>query len=69
MISVLCHAKLNVRSITTSNLRFGHQEPRSNLPIQQWHQPLLLLLLGAIFREDLHIAGIWGGAVCRLAGS
>ncbi len=69
IISVLRHAELNIRSITTSNLRFRHQEPRSNLPVQQRHQPLLLLLLGAIFREDLHIAGIWRGAIRRLAGS
>lgn len=63
VVTVLLHVELDVCSITTGDLGFCHQERGSNLAVQESTEPLLLLLLGTVFRNDLHVASIGGSTV------
>ena len=41
-----------------SALRLGHRVRREDLLVEQGHEPPLLLLLGAVGREHLHVPGV-----------
>ena len=68
VITIPPHIELDVCSITAGNLGLCHQESGSDFAVQQWAQPLLLLLLGAVLCEHLHVAGVWGGTVGGFTG-
>jgi hypothetical protein len=49
--------------IGAGRLRLGHGEAAPDLALEQRPQPLLLLLLGAVLGEDLHVARVGRRAV------
>lgn len=68
LASLTTDIQLDIRSITTTNIRLRHEERTADLPIQQRCQVLGLLLLVAIFGQHLHIPRIRSRVVGRLRG-
>jgi hypothetical protein len=66
VVALLGDSQLDVGSIRRSDIRFSHEECTSNLSIQQWLQPFVLLSLCAVLGQNLHVSSIWGSAVRRL---
>ena len=62
------HGHFDVRRIGAGHGRLGHREGRSDLSGKQRFEVLLLVLIGAEDREDLHIAGIRSIAVDCFGG-
>src|SRR5262245_39282622 len=58
--------RLDVGRIGRRDLRLGHDERRADLALEQRLEPLLLLCLGAVALDRLHVAGIRRRAVERL---
>lgn len=67
VIAITLDGHLDVGSITRGDLRFCHQERRSNLAVQQRVKPLPLLCLGTVLSKHLHVARIWSSAVGSLS--
>lgn len=59
-------AELDVGRVTRRSIWLRHDIARPDLPLQQWLQPPLLLSLGTIFRQQLHISRVWSGVVGSL---
>jgi len=53
----------HVRGIRRCNCWLCHTKHRSNLTIQQWFQPLLLLLGRSVQMKCLHVSSVWRVAV------
>lgn len=68
VVAIALHVHLNVGCIGGSNVWLSHEESRADLALHQWDQPFLLLCLVTVLGENLHVAGIWGGAVDSLRG-
>ena len=66
LLAVPSHRQLYIRRIARRHVRFRHEKRRPNLTAKQRIQPYPLLFSGAVLRQDLHVARIWRGAVCRL---
>ena len=49
--------------IGARGLRLGHREAAADLAVEERLEPALLLLLGAVLGEDLHVARVGRGAV------
>lgn len=65
-IALPTNIQLNISSITRRNIRLRHQKRRPYPPLQQRLQPLPLLRLIPILRQNLHITRIRRGIVRRL---
>jgi hypothetical protein len=63
VVAVAFDAALDVGGVGARHPRLGHREARPDLAVQQRKQPFLLLLRCAELGEDLHVAGVGGGAV------
>lgn len=66
VISRLCHRQGDVGGIAGSDIRLSHEESGPYFSIEQWFKPLLLLIVIAIFGEDLHVASVRGSAITCL---
>src|SRR6266700_8181624 len=63
LIAIAFDSELDVGSIGTGHIRFGHGECRADLTIEQGHEPRFLLLRCAELRQDFHIARVWSRTV------
>ena len=54
---------LHVRGVRGGDLGLGHAERGADPAVEQRLEPLLLLLLGAVGEQHLHVAGVRGVAV------
>src|SRR6185503_9439021 len=59
---------LDVGGIRGCNVRFGHQERRADLALEQRLEPRAFLFLGAVAFQRFHIAGVGRVAVEDLRG-
>mmetsp|Transcript_89107 Transcript_89107/g.232353 ORF Transcript_89107/g.232353 Transcript_89107/m.232353 type:complete len:405 (+) Transcript_89107:2-1216(+) len=66
VVSVPLNARPDVRGITARHCRLRHGISGPNLPFQQRHQPLCLLLLCAEARQNLHVARVRARAIAGL---
>ena len=55
-LPVSCDGALYVSSVTGGHLWLSHAETGADLSLQEWLQPLLLLILTAIQVQNLHVA-------------
>ena len=65
VVAVALDAALDVARVGRGHRRLGHGEARADLAVEQRLQPLLLVLLGAVAGEHLHVAGVGRRAVDR----
>ena len=63
LVALLVYSQLNVGGIRGGDIWLSHEESRSDLAIKKWLQPSLLLGVGAVLGQHLHVAGIRGSAV------
>ena len=63
VVAVAVGARAQAGGIRARDLGLGHREARADLARQQRLEPALLLLGRPELREDLHVAGVRGGAV------
>src|SRR5438876_2209350 len=63
VVTVADDRRFDVRRIRRRDLGLGHGKGRADLALEQRLQPLLLEVLVGIPLEDLHVAGVGGGAV------
>ncbi|RUS35366.1 hypothetical protein BC938DRAFT_471649 [Jimgerdemannia flammicorona] len=57
---------LDVGGVGRGDLLLSHSKGRAYFAVQERLEPFFLLGWGAIFGEDLHVAGVGGGAVASL---
>ena len=60
--------RLHVGGIAAGDIRLGHEEHAADITGQQRREPLGLLLLGAVFPQHFHVAGVGRVAVEQLRG-
>lgn len=63
LVTVAPDRRGDVGGVGAGHGRFGHGERGPDPTVEQGLEPVLLLLLGAEHGEDLHVAGVRGGAV------
>ena len=63
LVAVELRARDQLGRVRAARVGLGHREAGADLAVEQRLQPALLLLLGAVLGEDLHVAGVGGGAV------
>lgn len=68
LVPVAADLEVDVLGIGARSHPLRHHEGTADFAVQQRHQPLLLLRIVAVFRENLHVACVGGGAVHGLAG-
>jgi hypothetical protein len=69
LVALTGNLQSNVGGITRGNIRLGHEESRANLAVEQRLEPLVLLSLGAVLCNDLHVSSVWSSTVGGLGGS
>ena len=63
VVTLLAHGQGDVGGVRAGDVGLGHQEGGSDLALEQWLEPLVLVLLCAVLGEHLHVACVGGGAV------
>ncbi len=66
VVAVALDRRLDVGGVRRRDIGLRHGEARADFPLQQRRQPLLLLGLGAVELERLHVAGVGRRAVEHL---
>ncbi|KAJ8105271.1 hypothetical protein OPT61_g10280 [Boeremia exigua] len=67
-VAVALDAEAHVGCVAAGGVGLRHDVATPDLAAQQRLQPLLLLRLGAVLGEQLHVARVWGGVVGSLRG-
>jgi hypothetical protein len=67
-IAITFHAQPYVSRVTARAVRLSHYIAAPDLASQQRLQPHLLLRLGAVLGEQLHVACVWRGIIRGLRG-
>ena len=63
LVAVELARATQARRVGARGLRLGHREAGADVAVEQRLEPALLLLLGAVLGEDLHVAGVGRRAV------
>jgi hypothetical protein len=66
LVAVAGDRGLDVGGVGRGDVGLGHAEGRADLAVEQGLEPLLLVRVGAVAGEHLHVAGVGRRAVARL---
>lgn len=68
LVALSLDIELDVGRIGAGNVGLRHEERRADLALHERLEPLRLLRSVAVLGQDLHVAGVRGGAIARLGG-
>ncbi len=66
LLAVERRGGLHVGRVRGGDVGLGHAERRADLPVEQRHEPALVLLGGAEVQQHLHVAGVRARCSCTL---